>query len=342
MSLGYRIQQLRKQRKMSQEELGEKLEVTRQTVSKWELEQSTPDLEYISAISDLFEVTTDYLIKGEKMSAPSLNSLECDDVKSSESDLSENENNSKSAEIRYCEKAGEYATGASAVALNMVSVNSEKYVVTLKLKINLKTVLKTLAAFAAIFLGICICVAAVSFILQPYANLIIVFGSFCLFVMGVLVFVGGLSAFAEPLMSFSKWLSNEFSSICGFGNDFVAAFKIVKANRTAFSEQYSLGKSEEVREDTNKIDSKAEIIAAAAQRKEEKARKIREQAEMKAALIAEKYRRKAENIAPRNGAKAEKLIEKGKLMEVQILEKAGKKADIVLNGRFNRGGAHIK
>ena len=66
MSFGETLQKLRKQRGWSQEELAEKLELTRQTISKWELEQSNPDLEYIIALSDLFQVSTDYLIRGEE------------------------------------------------------------------------------------------------------------------------------------------------------------------------------------------------------------------------------------------------------------------------------------
>lgn len=49
---------------MSQEELADKIGVSRQAVSKWESEQSTPDLDKIIVMSDLFEVTTDYLLKG--------------------------------------------------------------------------------------------------------------------------------------------------------------------------------------------------------------------------------------------------------------------------------------
>lgn len=66
MSYGETLQKLRKQKGWSQEELAEKLELTRQTVSKWELEQSAPDLDYIIALSDLFQVSTDYLIRGEE------------------------------------------------------------------------------------------------------------------------------------------------------------------------------------------------------------------------------------------------------------------------------------
>lgn len=56
---------LRKSKGLSQEQLAEELNITRQTVSKWETGQSTPDIEYLSKISNFFDVSTDYLIKGE-------------------------------------------------------------------------------------------------------------------------------------------------------------------------------------------------------------------------------------------------------------------------------------
>ena len=64
MQIVDRIQQLRKQRGFSQEELADKIGVSRQAVSKWESGQSTPDLDKVVAMSDLFCVTTDYIIKG--------------------------------------------------------------------------------------------------------------------------------------------------------------------------------------------------------------------------------------------------------------------------------------
>lgn len=64
MNIADRIQYLRKQKGYSQEELADKIGVSRQAVSKWESEQSTPDLEKIIAMSDLFDVTTDYILKG--------------------------------------------------------------------------------------------------------------------------------------------------------------------------------------------------------------------------------------------------------------------------------------
>ena len=64
MTTADRIQSLRKSKGMSQEELADAIGVSRQAVSKWESEQATPDLEKIVIMSDIFEVTTDYLLKG--------------------------------------------------------------------------------------------------------------------------------------------------------------------------------------------------------------------------------------------------------------------------------------
>ena len=61
--LSEKIINLRKSRGWSQEELAERLNVSRQSVSKWESGISNPDLDKIVAISTLFGVTTDYLLK---------------------------------------------------------------------------------------------------------------------------------------------------------------------------------------------------------------------------------------------------------------------------------------
>ncbi len=65
MALGETLVNLRKKKGLSQEQLAEKLNLTRQTISKWELNQSAPDIAYLLQLSDFFEVSTDYLIKGE-------------------------------------------------------------------------------------------------------------------------------------------------------------------------------------------------------------------------------------------------------------------------------------
>ena len=64
MTIADRIQSLRKSKGMSQEELADRIGVSRQAVSKWESEQATPDLEKVVIMSEIFEVTTDYLLKG--------------------------------------------------------------------------------------------------------------------------------------------------------------------------------------------------------------------------------------------------------------------------------------
>lgn len=64
MNISDRIQYLRKAKGISQEEFADKIGVSRQAVSKWENEQSTPDIEKIIIMSEFFEVTTDYILKG--------------------------------------------------------------------------------------------------------------------------------------------------------------------------------------------------------------------------------------------------------------------------------------
>lgn len=71
MILADKIIELRKKSGMSQEELAEKLGVSRQSVSKWEMAQSTPDLNRILKMSEFFEVTTDYLLRDEINTAES-------------------------------------------------------------------------------------------------------------------------------------------------------------------------------------------------------------------------------------------------------------------------------
>lgn len=65
MILADKIIQLRKKQGWSQEELAEQLNVSRQAVSKWEGAQATPDLSKLLAMSQLFGVTTDYLLKDD-------------------------------------------------------------------------------------------------------------------------------------------------------------------------------------------------------------------------------------------------------------------------------------
>lgn len=65
MILADKIIRLRKKNGWSQEELADRMHVSRQAVSKWEAAQTTPDLEKVLQLSKLFGVTTDYLLKDD-------------------------------------------------------------------------------------------------------------------------------------------------------------------------------------------------------------------------------------------------------------------------------------
>ena len=66
MTLGERLTELRKKKNLSQEDVAEKLNVTRQTVSKWELDQSTPDFDKVIPICKLYNITSEELLTGRK------------------------------------------------------------------------------------------------------------------------------------------------------------------------------------------------------------------------------------------------------------------------------------
>ena len=62
MTIAEKLKQLRKDNNMTQEDLAEKLNVSRQTISKWETNTTIPDADNIVAISKLFNITTDELL----------------------------------------------------------------------------------------------------------------------------------------------------------------------------------------------------------------------------------------------------------------------------------------
>ena len=62
MNLSEKIMLLRKKQGWSQEELANHLNISRQSISKWESGQSQPDIDKIILLSQLFQVTTDYLL----------------------------------------------------------------------------------------------------------------------------------------------------------------------------------------------------------------------------------------------------------------------------------------
>lgn len=69
-TIGKRISALRKARGMKQEELAERLDVSGQAVSKWENDQTCPDIGLLPRLARVFGVTTDYLLTGEQEQEP--------------------------------------------------------------------------------------------------------------------------------------------------------------------------------------------------------------------------------------------------------------------------------
>lgn len=65
MEFNNRLYELRKQKGLSQEELANRLNVSRQTISKWEVGDSTPDMDKLVAMRDLFGISLDELVLGK-------------------------------------------------------------------------------------------------------------------------------------------------------------------------------------------------------------------------------------------------------------------------------------
>lgn len=100
MTLGQRIQEIRVQHGFSQEKFAEKLGTTRQTVSRWELDQTYPEIAKIVMISKLFSVSTDSIIKdGISTFDIKIDSFKCGVYRSQNSEIVETE---KFAFVLYC------------------------------------------------------------------------------------------------------------------------------------------------------------------------------------------------------------------------------------------------
>ena len=65
MEFGNRIKELRKAQNINQDELAEKLFVSRQTISNWENDKSYPDIQSVLLLSEIFNVSVDQLLKGD-------------------------------------------------------------------------------------------------------------------------------------------------------------------------------------------------------------------------------------------------------------------------------------
>lgn len=80
-TIGKFISALRKANGMTQKEFGEKLFVSDKTVSRWECDESTPELSLIPSIAEIFGITTDELLRGERNN-PERNTNETEDATS--------------------------------------------------------------------------------------------------------------------------------------------------------------------------------------------------------------------------------------------------------------------
>lgn len=79
MTFGNRLYELRKNFELSQEELAELLDVSRQSISKWESDKGYPEMTRLIFLSDYFQVSLDYLMRGvekEELSEKEKKSLE--------------------------------------------------------------------------------------------------------------------------------------------------------------------------------------------------------------------------------------------------------------------------
>lgn len=75
MNFSDKLQLIRRNKGMTQEELAEKLSVSRQAVAKWESGQSYPDITNLITVSDVFNVSVDYLVKDNDCEVSLVNSL---------------------------------------------------------------------------------------------------------------------------------------------------------------------------------------------------------------------------------------------------------------------------
>lgn len=100
-NLGEKLFELRKAKNLSQEEVAERLNVTRQTVSKWETNQSTPDFDKIVPLCELFEISTDELLRGKKAELKKEEKIEegekCTELKDDTKEMNKDEIRRKSA-----------------------------------------------------------------------------------------------------------------------------------------------------------------------------------------------------------------------------------------------------
>lgn len=121
MTIGERIYELRRQRYVSQEELADIMQVSRQSVSKWETDQSYPELDKIAKLAKYFDVSTDYLITGEERSNAEKEKSEDSDIRQTDEDQNDSTVNEKRSYFRGWHY--EYKSKTTVGNLPLVHVN---------------------------------------------------------------------------------------------------------------------------------------------------------------------------------------------------------------------------
>ena len=76
MTLGKRIQYYRKRKQLTQEELAEKLMVSRQAISRWESDNNEPDVKTLLILANIFEITVDELVRENEVNIDNQNIIE--------------------------------------------------------------------------------------------------------------------------------------------------------------------------------------------------------------------------------------------------------------------------
>lgn len=89
VNFSVKLRQLRKEKRMSQEQIAEILNISRQSVSKWESGKSYPELDKLIVLSDLFEVTLDDLIREKEKTNNNNNHFNADDIDYEDEEKSE-------------------------------------------------------------------------------------------------------------------------------------------------------------------------------------------------------------------------------------------------------------
>ncbi|WP_455619273.1 helix-turn-helix domain-containing protein [Eisenbergiella sp.] len=105
LDLSEKIVKLRKNNGLTQEQLSEQLNVSRQSVSKWESGQAAPDIDKIVALGEIFHVSTDYLLKPSELDELA---MKAEMLEKRQQEIMENENKRKERQYCICVCTGIY------------------------------------------------------------------------------------------------------------------------------------------------------------------------------------------------------------------------------------------